>query len=79
LSFLALEDVIRNLPDQNVYRRLLTQAISEIKKAIYLKRSELPEYLQNDIESADIDQTTLSNPWKYICYYEGLASLINIH
>jgi len=35
--------------------------------------------LQNEIESADIDAQTMASPWQYICYFEGLASSVNIY
>ena len=63
LAFQALQDLAAILPKEHVMLKVFDRALAEIKKGIFMNRADLPEDLQNEIESADIDPQTMSNPW----------------
>lgn len=63
LAFQALSDLASILPREHVMQKVFERAMAEIKKGIFMKRADLPPDLQNEIESADIDPQTMSNPW----------------
>lgn len=80
LAFEGLKDLTDYLPqDSNVLGDIFSAANREIKKAIYMKRNELPGYLRDQVQSAEIDERTLENPWEFVCFYESLASIIDLY
>jgi len=40
-----LENICQNIRQGSAYRRVLEKAIAEVKKAIYMRRTQLPEFL----------------------------------
>ena len=51
----------------------------ELKRAIFIKRDELPPSLVDVIESEEIREELIPEPWDYVAYYEALASVIQHH
>jgi hypothetical protein len=50
-----------------------------MKRALFIKREELPQVIRSSVESTDIEYDENINYEEFVSYYESLACMIDEH